>query len=92
MQELLGAVSEKPIDGIVLGCTHYPFVRKMIQEIAGDKVTIYDGGPGTAREMKRRLQEKDLLNPKTSQGTVHFFNSRDTQEEITLCEALFSRK
>ena len=92
LQELLGTVSEKPIDGIVLGCTHYPFVRKMIQEIAGDKVTIYDGGPGTAREMKRRLQEKDLLNPKTSQGTVHFFNSRDTQEEITLCEALFSRK
>lgn len=90
LQELLGTVSAEPIDGIVLGCTHYPFVRRMIQEIVGSQVTIYDGGPGTAREMKRRLQEKDLLNLQAGAGTVQFYNSRNTQEEIALCKTLFS--
>lgn len=90
LQELLGKVSEEPVDGIVLGCTHYPFVRKMIQEIAGKEVTIYDGGPGTAREMRRRLAQKELLNPKQEKGNVIFFNSRDTKQEMELCRLLFT--
>ena len=89
LQELLQKVSQEPIDGIVLGCTHYPFVRKMIQEIAGEGVTIYDGGPGTAREMRRRLAQKNLLNPKQEEGTVTFFNSRKTKQEMELCQMLF---
>lgn len=89
LRELLGKVSEEPVDGIVLGCTHYPFVRNMIQEIAGEKVVIYDGGPGTAREMRRRLAQKDLLNPKQEEGNVAFFNSRNTKQEMELCQMLF---
>ena len=89
LHELLGEVSQEPIDGIVLGCTHYPFVRKMIQEIVGENVTIYDGGPGTAREMRRRLARKDLLNPQSEQGQVIFYNSRNTEEELALCRSLF---
>ena len=89
LQELLQKVSQEPIDGIVLGCTHYPFVRKMIQEIAGEGVTIYDGGPGTAREMRRRLAQKNLLHPKQEEGTVTCFNSRKTKQEMELCQMLF---
>jgi glutamate racemase len=82
-------VGQETIDGIVLGCTHYPFVKGMIREIVGDNVTIYDGGPGTAREMKRRLREQGLENDRASAGKVHFLNSRDTKEEMELCQKLF---
>ena len=48
------------VDSIVLGCTHYPFVKDKIQSILN--VPIYDGSVGTAKELKRRLDEKNLLS------------------------------
>lgn len=90
LTELFWSVDQEPIDGIVLGCTHYPFARKVIQEVVGEQVTIYDGGPGTAREMHRRLKEAGLLNQRQEQGKVQFLNSCDTAEEIALCEKLLS--
>lgn len=81
----------REIDSIVLGCTHYPFVRKLIQEIAGERVRIFDGGNGTAREMRRRLSEAGLLTTRTEFGTVEFENSLATKEEIELSRILFQK-
>ena len=50
------------LDALVLGCTHYPFAAKAITEVLGQEVALLDGGDGTARETKRRLQEAALLN------------------------------
>lgn len=91
LTELLWDFREEKIDAIVLGCTHYPFARKMISKVAGEKVAIFDGGNGTAREMKRRLNEARLLSDSECKGTVGFFNSRDTREELELCRFLFER-
>ncbi len=88
LTELFWSVNHEPVDGVVLGCTHYPFARKLIQEILGQQVTIYDGGPGTAREMKRRLKEADLLREGNRPGQVKFYNSRSTRQELELCERL----
>ena len=79
------------IDTLILGCTHYPFAKKMISKVAGAEVAIFDGGNGTAREMKRRLEEAELLSDSEDKGTVGFFNSRDTREELELCRFLFER-
>ena len=86
--ELLGPYLDKKLDSLVLGCTHYPFARKMIQNIVGDTVTIFDGGAGTAREMRRRIAVADLLNPSEEQGWVKFENSVATEEELALCRRL----
>lgn len=88
LTELFWSVNHEPVDGVVLGCTHYPFARKLIQEILGRQVTIYDGGAGTAREMKRRLMEAGLLRASESPGRVEFLNSRSTEQELELCERL----
>ena len=85
---LLQPVMEKKIDAIVLGCTHYPFAGKMISEVAGKDVQIFDGGYGTAKEMKRRLEAAGLLTNEEKEGQVRFCNSRDTEEERRLCEFL----
>ena len=49
------------LDALVLGCTHYPFVKHNIQGILGPGTEVLHGGEGTARETQRRLAEKDLL-------------------------------
>jgi glutamate racemase len=48
-------------DTIVLGCTHYPFLRAVIEEIAGNDVAVIDPNPAVARELRRRLEQENLL-------------------------------
>ena len=92
LKELLAPYLDKHLDSVVLGCTHYPFARRMIQEIVGDGVTIFDGGGGTAREMKRRLAAAGLLSPSAESGWVKFENSLATLEELALCRRLLERE
>ena len=56
--EKLCVYKREEIDSIVLGCTHYPFVRDSIKKVVGHEIAIIDGGEGTVREIKRRLKEK----------------------------------
>ena len=47
------------VHNVVLGCTHYPFVRDSIKKVVGHEIAIIDGGEGTVREIKRRsIQSK----------------------------------
>lgn len=95
LEELLYEYTHNEVDAVVLGCTHYPFVRKLIQEVLGDGVRVFDGGPGTAREMKRRLEEKGLLEESDKAGSVEFQNSLEGtahEDKITLCETLFNKQ
>lgn len=48
-------------DTIVLGCTHYPFVRELIQEIAGNEVAVIDTGAAVAKHLLATLQAQSLL-------------------------------
>ena len=90
LEELLFAHRIHPVDSVVLGCTHYPFVKDMIQEVLGPDVVVYDGGEGTAREMRRRLAEADLLNPSEERGFVDFQNSLGDEDKMKLCEMLLN--
>ena len=71
------------VDGIVLGCTHYPFVARQIRAIVGD-VPQYDGGPGTARQTRRLLEATDALAPASQEGNVEFRSSNNTPEQLEL--------
>ena len=88
LEELLFAHRIHPVDSVVLGCTHYPFAKDMIKEVLGPDVVVYDGGEGTAREMRRRLAEADLLNPSKENGIVEFQNSLEDTKKIELCKWL----
>ena len=52
------------IDTLILGCTHYPLIRKTIARVVGDGVTLVNPAYETARELKEMLLEKDLLTAK----------------------------
>ena len=78
-----------PIDAVVLGCTHYPFLRGAIRRIVGRRPEIIDGSIGIARQLERRLEEQGLLNPGDVSGKVEFQNSLDEPEILGLMQALF---
>ena len=88
LEELLYEYRTRKVDAAVLGCTHYPFAKELIQEILGKEVAIFDGGEGTARELRRRLKASDLINPSTEKGTVIFENSDCNDEKVKLCKKL----
>lgn len=77
------------IDAVVLGCTHYPLIREVIQKhLPG--VFVYDGGFGTAKQTKRRLEERGLLSGRESGGKVEIFNSRNAEEILELSRRLLN--
>ncbi|HEY3251571.1 MAG TPA: glutamate racemase [Ignavibacteria bacterium] len=60
--EYLKAFRNKKIDTLILGCTHYPLLKTVIQKTVGGKVVLIDSGRETAKEVKRILEKRGLLN------------------------------
>lgn len=83
---LLKASLTAPIDAVVLGCTHYPFVRKAIARIVGEDAFIIDGGNGTARETLHQLKVHNICASTDNVGTVSLENSNS--DMIPLMETL----
>jgi glutamate racemase len=85
MQELLGPHVGR-LDALVLGCTHYPFMKGAMRQVLGDATELLDGGEGTARETKRRLAEAGLLFE--GEGDLIVENSSGDPEKIALTHRL----
>ena len=79
------------IASIVLGCTHYPFIKDTLVKIIGKDITIIDGGLGTAKELRRRLSEKNLLTESRENGTIEIINSSNKNEVIDLSYRLLNK-
>ena len=71
----------------VLGCTHFPFLRRAISTVLGEGATLYDGGAGTARETRRQLSLRGLLRDEPG-GEISLENSRNSPEEVNLSRKL----
>ena len=85
LKKLLGPYVGK-LDALVLGCTHYPFIARNIASIMGEQTRLLHGGPGTARETRRRLEKADLL--RTGTGSVTILNSGTDPRKLRLAQAL----
>lgn len=90
LMNLVGEYRDK-VDACVLGCTHYPFIKPQISRVIGDDVPFFDGGAGTARQLKRLLEAGGLLNGSCDAGRVVFRSSIDTPEELALYQSFFAR-
>ncbi len=73
LEEALEPMLKRGIDTVVLGCTHYPFVIPLIQEIAGPGVRVIDPAPAVARQARRLLKERDL--GEAGSGRVRYLTS-----------------
>ena len=78
------------LDALVLGCTHYPFVKDTVQKILGSEVQVLDGGAGTARQTCRLLEEKHLRRS-SGVGSLKMENSSGKQELLQRGAELLKR-
>ncbi len=77
LEQALRPMLARKMDTVVLGCTHYPFVIPLIQEIVGEGVRVIDPAPAVARQVERLLEAQGLRNPASERGRVRFFTSRE---------------
>ena len=85
MEQILEPYGDK-LDALVLGCTHYPFMKNAMGQVVGDSVELLDGGEGTARETRRRLLEAGLLHE--DRGALIVETSSEAPAKIRLTHLL----
>ncbi len=68
-KKYLQSIIEFAPKALVLGCTHYPILREVIQQTVGENVTLIDSGEACAEEVEKLLKEKGLANPNKITGT-----------------------
>ena len=73
----LAPMTEFLPDALVLGCTHYPILKDVIQRTVGESVTLIDSGAATAEEVEKLLREKDLANPHVIDGVRRLCDDLD---------------
>ncbi len=81
LQELFAPYQSVNIKAVVLGCTHYPFLRKTISRFFSPETALVDGNLGTAKQLRRRLEEENLLSSGPG-GKVTFHSSLEGEEPI----------
>jgi glutamate racemase len=77
LRQLLGPWLSQPIKAVVLGCTHYPFLRKTIAALFPAGTPLIDGNAGSVRQLRRRLEEQDLLSDRQEPGRSTFLSSSE---------------
>lgn len=76
--ETLQPLKNKQLDTLILGCTHYPLLEPLIQNIMGPDVQIISSGDETALEMSTILHHNNLLNSSTEEPMHQFFTTGST--------------
>jgi len=74
-EEYLKELKEKEIDTLVLGCTHYPLLADVIQEVMGDNVKLIDSGIAAAHAANTALEGRQLFTNSAVPGENRFFVS-----------------
>lgn len=88
--EKLSPFTKVPVDALVLGCTHYPFLRPILRRILGRRTEILDGADGVARQLKRQLELQGALREEDRAGEVEFRNSLGDSELLLRCRELLA--
>ncbi|MBQ4580997.1 MAG: glutamate racemase [Clostridia bacterium] len=87
--ELFSPYDLNKVDAVVLGCTHYVFLRPILKGILPETVSVLDGNEGTARQMRRVLAQRDLLSG--GQGSVTLETSGDPERVLPGMQRLLER-
>jgi len=77
IEEYLQDFLNKDIDTIIMGCTHYPVLKQVIQEVVGDKITLVDSAESIARELKKLYSAKSVQK---ISGKYNFFVSDNPEK------------
>jgi glutamate racemase len=86
----LEPIQDAGSDTLVLGCTHYPFLRKAIRKLLGDSITLIDTSEAVVRQLKRQLEQLvfDDMSAIQDHGSVNFVSSKDDAVLLQMAQDL----
>ena len=88
LQSYLTPLIEAGADQLVLGCTHFPFLRPVIEQIVGPDTMVIDPAPAVARQTRRILLQRELQTNRTTVGRHVFYTSGGVPAFAALVEHL----
>ena len=89
LSEVFGRYAGEPIDAVVLGCTHYVFLRPLVRELLPEGTLAVDGNAGTARQLRRVLDARGLLADAET-GGILLDTSGDKKQALPVMERLLA--
>lgn len=89
LQSYLEPLLARGADVIVLGCTHYPFLRALVERMVGPGIAVIDTGAAVAKEVMRRLHGDNLLQTQPRNGDEKFWTSADPAAATTIFRKLW---
>ncbi len=92
IQQYCKPLIDEGADTIVLGCTHYPFVRPLIEQVVGAEVALIDTGAAVAKHLKNKLEEKSLLSTNQEKAEIQFWTNSEASNARQVIESLWGRR
>lgn len=89
--EYLKYIKKSGIDTLILGCTHYPLLKKVIGKVLGKNIKLIDSAAAIAKKVKNILENKKMLNRSAHIGYKRFFVS-DAPEKFKKLGRIFLGK
>ncbi|MBU3603464.1 glutamate racemase [Polynucleobacter sp. AP-Kaivos-20-H2] len=86
----LEPIQDAGADTLVLGCTHYPFLRKAIRKLLGESITLIDTSDAVVRQLKRQLENLKSTSSSNEHGTVLFLSSKNEESLLFMAQDLMS--
>ncbi len=86
----LEPIQEAGADTIVLGCTHYPFLRKAIRKLLGESITLIDTSDAVVRQLKRQLDTLKSNGASPEFGSVLLLSSKNENLLLSMAQDLMS--
>lgn len=90
LNELLSPLKKLDATAVVLGCTHYPFVKENIKKVLGSDLKIYDGINGTISHLKDILIQNNLKNLSEDKGYLKIQSSLQSENTLELYNKLLN--
>jgi glutamate racemase len=90
LQALVAPLLAQGCDTLILGCTHYPFIKPLLRELVPESVSLIDTGEAVARHLQRLLAERGLLASQRT-GADAFWSSADTTKVSAVLPVLWGK-
>ncbi len=81
-------VNIEEVTSVVLGCTHFVFLKESVKTVLGDNIKIYDGNFGTVRHLRNKLMKLGQLNMENDRAEIKIINSLSQEMVLRSSELL----
>ena len=90
LENALEPMLAEGVDEVVMGCTHYPFVIPIIQDIVGEGVRVIDPAPAIAKQAGRMLEDFDLITSEENSAQDYYLTTGNPEKLSVMLKSLLN--